>query len=186
MATKHSTPPDRIGKHGRAPVSPEVRFWRHVAKRDNGCWEWAGATWSGYGIFCTNRKDIRWTMGAHRFSYELAHGAIPDGLFVCHRCDNRGCVNPDHLFLGTNSENLMDASRKGRIASGDRNGLRVHPESALKGEANGFARLTLAAVLAIRAERLAGRPYHKIASRYGISTSQVFNVCQRKQWRHVA
>lgn len=85
------------------------RFWAKVAKGD-GCWNWTASTVGGYGSF--------WSTGsrrAHRFSWELHSGPVPAGLFVCHRCDNRQCVRPDHLFLGTPSDNITDCSRKGRL-----------------------------------------------------------------------
>lgn len=99
----------------RAPVlapdrSVVARFWAKVQKSDN-CWEWTGLlnAW-GYGRFWTGRH-----MSAHRYSWELHNGPIPAGLYVCHHCDNRKCVRPDHLFLGTQRDNLLDASRKGRL-----------------------------------------------------------------------
>jgi len=90
----------------------EVRFWRFVNKTDE-CWLWQGAKvgQGGYGNFGVDKKHHL----AHRVSYELANGPIPDGMWVLHRCDNPPCVNPDHLFLGTRSDNMKDAHQKGRI-----------------------------------------------------------------------
>lgn len=96
-----------------APLDlPEVagRFWSKVDKGP-GCWTWTGATQNyGYGAVTIHGLTRR----AHRVSWELAHGPIPDGLHVCHRCDNPPCVNPDHLFLGTAQDNVDDKDAKGR------------------------------------------------------------------------
>jgi hypothetical protein len=98
------------------PVSE--RFWRYVSKPVlEGCWEWTGAKdQSGYGRLASRTPDgRRTTVMAHRVSWEIHHGPIPPGLNPCHRCDNRGCSNPDHLFLGTQKDNVHDAIAKGRI-----------------------------------------------------------------------
>jgi hypothetical protein len=89
------------------------RFWNKVIKQENGCWEWQAALREGYGAFKLNGKVI----GAHVYSYSLTHGEITRGLVICHSCDNRKCVNPEHLWLGTYSDNMQDASVKGRLIS---------------------------------------------------------------------
>ena len=86
------------------------RFFDKVDKTDS-CWNWIASTRVGYGAFKYKGKVV----GAHRFSWELHFGNIPEGLMVCHKCDNPKCVNPSHLFLGTNSDNMKDAYDKGRL-----------------------------------------------------------------------
>lgn len=87
------------------------RFWPKV-QRGDGCWEWRGGyNTCGYGSFWHNNKSTF----AHRVAYELSYGTIPDGLWVLHRCDNRACVRPDHLFLGDRTDNVRDAAKKGRL-----------------------------------------------------------------------
>jgi len=92
------------------------RFWDKVDDRESinpdACWEWTAARDpNGYGAFKLNGKKI----GAHVFSYKQSYGPVPDGMEVCHKCDNRSCCRPSHLFAGTRSDNMLDAKSKGRL-----------------------------------------------------------------------
>lgn len=112
-----------------AAIPIRDRFWSKVRKTDT-CWLWISNThWDGYGQIAESRQQgrrQRWVR-AHRVAWELTHGAIPKGLLVLHRCDVRACVNPDHLFLGTQLDNIADAVRKGR------HNRRVPPTRAFNG-----------------------------------------------------
>lgn len=94
-------------------MTDEEKFWSKVVKSE-GCWEWQGAKRSnGYGVIYKKGKSTQ----AHRFSWMITSGAIPEGMYVCHKCDNRPCVRPDHLFLGTHTDNMRDCGAKGRICT---------------------------------------------------------------------
>lgn len=96
--------------------SDVARFWRYIRRDDAGCWGWTGATRSGYGVL-----NVRGTvLYAHRISYKIAHGEIPPGLRVLHHCDNPPCARPDHLYAGTQLDNIHDAIRRGRWRGNER------------------------------------------------------------------
>ena len=144
------------------------------------CWEWAGPrTIQGYGRAVGpprgGRADRR--VRAHRLSWEIHNGPIPGSLFVCHRCDNPPCVNPDHLFLGTHADNMADMGKKGRAA-----GRRV----SLCGEKQWAAKLTEEIVVEMRkAREIGGLRLAMIADRYGLSLSHTKRVIYRQSWQHI-
>jgi len=140
--------------------SPDL-FWSRVKKGD-GCWEWSGPRFKRYGRFLRN-------VPAHRYSWEITNGPIPDGMYVCHRCDNPPCVRPDHLFVGASSDNAMDRERKGR--SRNRSGTHCN-----------FSRLTEADVAAIR---LSDGKYADLAARFSVSTATVSRIRRGLIWKHV-
>lgn len=161
-----------------------ARFMKKVKKSNNGCWLWTGAK-SRYGYFKSCGKSER----AHRYSWILFRGDIPDGMFVLHKCDNPLCVNPDHLFLGTQTDNMRDAQTKGRLvrpvcpkeslARGIANGMNTHP-GILAGEKNGMSVLSDKQRREIIKLRLQGEMIGSLALRFGVSKSQISRTCRGK------
>ena len=146
-------------------VTPESRFWSKVDKcGDDECWPWT-ATKSrlGYGKFTLGVNN---KVNAHRYSYEIANGPIPDGMLVCHGCDNPPCVNPKHLFVGTHKDNMQDAVKKGRAARGSR-----LPQT----------KLTDAQVLeAVSLAKDRSRTIESVAKLYGISGEHLGSLMRGK------
>jgi len=153
-----------------------TRFWRHVHKTPT-CWIWtASTTGSGYGQFRVGDRKVK----AHRFSWLLAGGMIPDGSILCHTCDNKICVNPAHLVLGDHGDNARDRQLKGRGASGP------DPRKGRPCEHNPATKLNWEAVNRIRYLRRQGRSVREIAATIGISQSQVRNIAAGRNWKDVS
>lgn len=160
------------------------RFWAHVIKTPT-CWLWgASLKPNGYGQFSIKRKQRL----SHRVAWELTHGPIPDGIMVCHSCDNPRCVNPDHLFLGTHSANMIDRAAKGRanLPRGQKHGLSLHPERRVRGEHVPGAKLNDEKVRDIRHLAAEGMTHQAIANRFGVTQSVVSRIVKRLGWKHVA
>jgi hypothetical protein len=161
------------------------RFWSKV-QRGAGCWLWRAAMRAnGYGAFGVGQR----VEAAHRMAWILEHGPIPPGMCVCHTCDNRRCVRPAHLFLGSQPDNLADMRAKGRqrAASGRAHGTKTHPERVARGVALPFAKLDERAVREIRALHAAGGiSMGALGRRYGVNQPAIMKVIRRKTWGHVA
>lgn len=151
-----------------------LRFMEKVDRSSGDCWIWtAQRNRKGYGAFSVDGRSRQ----AHRVAYTLFVGPIPEGMFVCHRCDVPACVNPRHLFLGTAADNSADMVRKNR-----RRGALV----PVAGEKHPAARLTERDVRDIRRRAAEGEPRSGLALRYGITRENVRRIVLRQTWRHVA
>lgn len=166
----------------KAPV--DQRFWAKVDRRGpDECWPWT-ATINRYGYGRIWDGSIM--AQAHRVSYKLAHGPIADELVVCHRCDNRRCVNPAHLFAGTQADNMHDAQSKGRLSQGESHSA-VLRQVIPRGEGHWRRKLTEADVREIRRLRSEeGLIAREIAERFPTSKWNVFLILRGEAWRHVA
>ena len=151
----------------------EVRFWKHVNRlSDSECWLWTAAVVMNYGHFtCDDRLPSGHKKGvkAHRFSWALANGPIPDGLHILHKCNVQLCVNPKHLYAGTHTDNMADRARAGHAPD-------------LRGERSGMARLTNAQVAEIR-KRLGKERSRSIAADYGVAEQTISDIRHGHTWK---
>ena len=160
--------PEKSKKAGRPAKPLAERFWSRVpGKPQDECWEWSGHCGNhGYGVIRDRKKFLT----AHRVSYAINRGEIPNGLWVLHTCDNRKCVNPSHLFLGTHRDNDDDKMNKGRQS---------------KGEQTGLAKVNSAEVREIRATLKTGLTQEAVGAKYGLHQSQVSRIGRSKSWAHI-
>jgi hypothetical protein len=136
-----------------------------------GCWYWVGTKMRKYGLVKFNKIGIR----VHRVMYSIFNGLIPEGLHVCHKCDNPACCNPEHLFLGTVKDNVRDCISKGRFKFN-------LPLKRLSGENHPRAKLTNYQIGLIRKDK---RVQREIALDYGVAQTQISNIKSGKTWKHV-
>ena len=142
---------------------------KYVKGLDGDCWVWIGSKMNtGYGQINTRNGRV---VTAHRFSYQLHKGEIPEGMFICHTCDNRACVNPDHLWLGTPKDNMQDMVRKGRGVS-----------NPVRGSKNHVAKLTEEQAAQIYAST---QSMTKLAKQFGVSVSCVLSIKKGLSWSQV-
>ena len=148
--------------------SLEERFFAKVDRTggDQACWLWTGALNRGYGSFQVGKRKAY----AHRFAWALAHGPIPTGMLICHRCDNPRCCNAAHLFLGTCADNMADKTLKGRQS---------------QGEGHGRAKLTETEVREIVAEADHGIRGAALARRFGVTRTAVCDILHGRNWNQV-
>jgi hypothetical protein len=155
-----------IGKRTYVRGPLDVRFWAHVIKSD-GCWNWDNPNrHHGYGVINDGGGKI---LRANRVSWEIHFGPIADGFFVCHTCDNPACVRPDHLFLGTQTDNMEDCAKKGR----------VNREIKMRGESHYAAKLSWASVDEIRASRESSE---RLALKFEISIGTIYKIRRGALW----
>ena len=153
----------------------EARFWAYVQKlseENGGCWVWTGTiTQSGYGRHHIHRNGKEFGIRAHVYSWQLYIGRpIPKSMVVCHKCDKPYCVNPDHLYIGTNDDNSKDMVAKGRSA---------------RGEKNCKAKTTAEEVKEIRYLYKKGYSYKEIGELYSLSRRNTSKIIRRTIWKHV-
>lgn len=151
------------------------RFHARLRAEPGGCVVWTGARCrDGYGNIRVGHGTQRRMVGAHRVSWELHVGPIPEGKHVLHRCDNPPCVRPEHLFLGTHRDNFLDAAAKGRLGKA-------------RGEDHGRSRLHNADVARMRClAATRGLSCRSLSRRFGVSKSTVARILKGESWKSVA
>jgi len=165
---------------GKSGPNIYTRFMRLVDANGfdpSACWEWIGAIKeNGYGNF----NGSAGTNSAHRYSYEMFVGDVPPGMDVCHSCDNRACVNPDHLFIGTRKDNMQDARRKGRLSSGEKHSIAIRTGTRIPG-----AKLSDNDVRLILRRVKSGHRSSQIAPDFNVTPGAVNAIKRGATWAHI-
>ena len=151
------------------PVTNEISFWNKVQRTPDSCWDWKGCLYlTGYGQTTRARKYYY----AHRLAYEYSNGPIPAGMIICHKCDNRKCCRPSHLFLGTQFDNMRDMIEKGR-----------DHKRGLRGEDNINSKLTSADIAQIREYFLQGLSNTQIAEKFDVTRQCIGLIKRGVNWQ---
>jgi hypothetical protein len=185
-----------MGERFWAKVNKDGPVPQHCPERGP-CWTWTASCYpNGYGQFSVKAGMI---VPAHRVAWMLSNGSMPDGLLVCHHCDNHVCVNPAHLFLCTHEDNMQDMVAKGRQvkmerhwahlhpekrATGERHGSRTHPESVPRGEQHRWAKMDRQKVRTIRERYAAGGvTQYALAAEYGVDQNTIWKIVNGETWK---
>lgn len=189
---KRSVGISAIGEYLAGPPTLTDRFWQYVNKSGpvvehvgTPCWLWTSAigTW-GYGILRDGGRGGR-NVATHRYSWELHNGTIPTGVRVLHKCDIPACVNPEHLYLGTDKDNAQDRERRGRRvpARGMQNGAHTHSERRPRALTHGQRRIDFEVADAIRKDYATGKYRQKdVAAKHGVSQCTVWAIVNNQRW----
>jgi len=166
----HYNQAEKIGFNGFDKISREEYFKeKYYVDNDTGCWIWTGSiSGDSYGYISNGKKMVK----AHRFSYERFVGTIPEGLVVCHRCDNTICINPEHLFVGTIQDNMDDMKQKGR-------------SNKLFGQNHNQAKLTDVQVLEIRKRISRGESGVSLARFFNVTPQMISLIKSGRYWKHL-
>ena len=166
---------------GQKILDPKERIKNlSIEDKNTGCWNWIGTKNGNTQIKSYGKLTIgsrtngtRKNVSAHRYSYQIFIGEIDDGLYVCHKCDNPSCVNPEHLFLGTRQDNVNDRESKGR-------------NKPNLGEKNPISKLTEVDIISAKRLRAKGETFQSIANRFGVNKTTIIRAVNGTHWKHIS